>query len=75
MSFRVAVLYLGAMRTSSTLVAAPSPIIRKAERCFYVCSVARIERGRENVASNAGSDTSVSSIRLVNAMVSSTPIE
>ena len=40
-----------------------------------VCYLASVEPGRENVASSAGSETRVRNIRLINAMVSSTPIE
>lgn len=40
-----------------------------------VCYLASVVSGRENVASSAGSEIRVSNIRLVNAMVSSTPIE
>lgn len=47
----------------------------KQEGVHTVCSLASIERGLENVASSAGSDTRVKKIRLVNAMVSSMPIE
>ena len=45
------------------------------EGVYTVCSLASIGRGLENVASSAGSDTRVRKIRLVNAMVSSMPIE